>query len=89
MEPVLHDRSIILINRAAYLLKSPKEGDLVVFSDPLNGEMTVKRCLAVRNSEIFVTGINLPESTDSRHYGRISQDLIIGRVCHSRVLSDG
>ncbi len=89
MEPVLHDKSFIIINRAAYLIGSPKEGDIIVFSDPVSGKMSVKKCQAVKGSEVFVTGINLPESTDSRHYGRIPQTLIIGRVCHSRVLADG
>ncbi len=31
MEPVLYDKSEVLINRLAYVLKSPKAGDVVVF----------------------------------------------------------
>jgi signal peptidase I len=68
MSPLLSDGSLVLVKRPGLSEIRPATGDIVVFPSPLNGELNIKKCTAVDDGEVFVTGINLPESTDSRHY---------------------
>jgi signal peptidase I len=57
----------------------PQAGDLVVFYTPL-GERAVKRCSYVSEGNFFALGDNDLESFDSRSYGLISSDHILGKV---------
>ena len=65
-----------------YLLRwgAPRTGHVVVFYTPL-GEIAVKRCGDVIAGEVFYAlGDNGGESYDSRNYGPVFNDNIIGRV---------
>jgi signal peptidase I len=91
MMPAIAPGSLLLINRAAYGLrlpwtgrymlywKRPRTGDIVVFKNPL-GETAVKRCAAVEEQGVFALGDNGPDSFDSRSYGYIQRDCILGKV---------
>jgi len=94
MLPTLKPGSLLVVNKAAYGFRlpglglylvrwaMPQPGDVVVFYTPL-GEKAVKRCSYVNNEaggEIFALGDNDLESFDSRSYGLISMDHILGRV---------
>ena len=60
--------------------KVPKKGDVVVFYTPL-GEIAVKRCgESLTNGLFYAFGDNSSHSYDSRNYGPISKNQIIGRV---------
>jgi signal peptidase I len=73
----------------SYLLRwaLPKRGDVVVFRSP-SGDLAVKRVAIVAESlagteggaVFFAEGDNLNESWDSRSYGALSCDTIIGRI---------
>ena len=66
----------------AYVLRwrSPREGDVLVFYTPL-GEIAVKRCAQnLAGDKFFALGDNSPYSYDSRNYGAVSHDSVIGRV---------
>ncbi|MBI9105160.1 MAG: S26 family signal peptidase [Spirochaetales bacterium] len=80
MSPLVTDGSLVLVKKSILLKIKPSAGDLVVFPSPLDGELNIKRCSAVDDSSVFVTGVNLPESTDSRHFGRISIAELTGIV---------
>lgn len=91
MIPAIMPGSLLLINRAAYGLrvpwteryvlrwKQPSAGDIVVFKTPL-GETAVKRCASAGEEGFFALGDNTGESFDSRSYGFIRNDSILGKV---------
>jgi signal peptidase I len=66
---------------SSYILRwaKPKEGDVVVFYTPL-GELAVKRCGGNRGNFFIALGDNGPQSYDSRVYGPVPADNIIGKV---------
>ena len=78
MTPALKEGQDILSFNWAYLFSKPKKGDLVVVKQD-NREI-VKRVQKIDGRHVFVTGDNLKESTDSRHFGPIRIDQIIGKV---------
>jgi signal peptidase I len=66
----------------SYILqwKIPKEGDIVVFYTPL-GETAVKRCgKSPEEGFFYALGDNSSHSYDSRNYGSVSNNSVIGRV---------
>jgi len=92
MEPAIRSGSVMVINRLQYGLRlpmmqdylirwgNPKAGDVVVFFTPL-GELAVKRCIAVTEEGDFIAeGDNELLSYDSRTYGPVSTENIIGKV---------
>ncbi|GMO31435.1 MAG: hypothetical protein Ta2B_12550 [Termitinemataceae bacterium] len=95
MLPTLNNGKVLIVNRLAYGFRpfmlsryllswgGVKAGDIVVFWTPRN-ELAVKRC-----GEIFIAGgltffsalgDNSLESFDSRSYGSVPVDNIIGKV---------
>jgi signal peptidase I len=92
MLPAIRPGTILLVNRVAYGFKlpwsrqylvrwaEPSAGDVVVFYTP-QGNTAVKRCEKItENQEIIALGDNDLESFDSRSYGPIPVDNILGRV---------
>jgi len=92
MLPTLRPGSLLVVNKAAYGFRvpglglylvrwsTPQPGDLLVFFTPL-GERAVKRCISVNvEGTFFVVGDNDLESFDSRSYGFITPDQILGKV---------
>jgi signal peptidase I len=123
MTPTLHDAEHLLLNRWIYCLHAPKAGDIVVFHDPLDNALAIKRVIGVpgdlidfqhghvfrngrklsepylspetptfpymrRRTQSFfcdeghylVLGDNRKNSADSRTYGLIARQEILGRV---------
>lgn len=78
MLPTLQPGDRVLALRAGRLLV----GDIVACVDPRDpGRILVKRVAAVATGGGYVVlGDNTDTSTDSRHFGPISSDLIIGRL---------
>jgi len=92
MEPAIRDGSVLVVNRLQYGLRfpgqpgylvrwaAPRQGDVVVFYTPL-GNIAVKRLGAFTEKGDFIAeGDNSLQSFDSRSYGPVSADNIIGRV---------
>ena len=91
MEPAIQNGDILIISRLRYGMRlpgmkkylirwaQPKEGEIVVFYTPL-GELAVKRCSAADQLHFFAEGDNKPASYDSRSYGQVSAENIIGKV---------
>ena len=92
MLPTLQPGSLLVVNKAAYGFRvpglgiylvhwsSPRPGDLLVFYTPL-GERAVKRCYSINEKgDFFVMGDNDLESFDSRSYGLVTLDHILGKV---------
>jgi signal peptidase I len=92
MEPSIKSGTLLVVNRLKYGLRlpgkqgflirwsSPKPGEVVVLYTPL-GELAVKRCNMITESgDCIVLGDNSLSSYDSRSYGPVQADNIIGKV---------
>ena len=91
MEPAIQNGAVLIISRLRYGLRlpwrqkylirwaKPKVGEVVVFYTP-SGELAVKRCIELTEEGFFAEGDNERASYDSRSYGSIPIDNIIGKV---------
>lgn len=93
MEPLIRQgRNVIVLKH--FPLESIHRGDIVVYKSPLDDKPAIKQCTALAGESfqmgnrilpvgadsIAVQGLNLPVSIDSRHYGAVHRERIIGRV---------
>lgn len=77
MLPVFTSKDYLLVFKS----RSVKSGDYVVFCDPRESKRKLlKKVSKVKSKEIFVEGLNRNESTDSRIFGWVNKDLIVGKV---------
>ena len=58
----------------------PKVGDIIVLK--YGGKEMVKRVEKIDDQEVFVVGDNEAESTDSRDFGTVNMDKIVGKVVY-------
>lgn len=92
MLPAIRPGSALIVNRVAYGLRNPfsngylihwldpRPGDVVVFPSR-DGKLAVKRFRESAEAGRFLAlGDNAEESYDSRQYGPVSADSIIGKV---------
>ena len=92
MVPAIKPGTLLLVCKVFYGLRLPssgtylirwgipRKGDVVVFYTPL-GEIAVKRCGETLPERMFYAlGDNQAQSYDSRSYGPVPDDNIIGRV---------
>jgi len=92
MTPVIMPGTILIVCRIAYGIRlpgasgllvnwrNPGIGDVVVFYTP-TGEIAVKRFAQILPGGMFYAlGDNADQSYDSRNYGPVPKDNIIGRV---------
>ena len=92
MEPAIQNGAVLVVSRLRYGLRlpwkqnylfrwdTPKTGEVVVFYTP-SGEIAVKRCVLMTEQGKFVMeGDNVLASYDSRSYGPVPIDSIIGKV---------
>ena len=82
MEPAFKAGDYVLVNKLAYVLRSPSKGDVIVLRHPTEKKkFLIKRISLVTNSdEYYVVGDNKSFSQDSRHFGSINRDSILGKV---------
>jgi len=91
MEPSIKSGRVLIISRLRYGLRfpwmqgylirwdNPKIGEVVVFYTPF-GELAVKRCIDLVEGGFIAQGDNRNVSYDSRSYGSVPVDNIIGKV---------
>jgi signal peptidase I len=92
MLPTIVPGKVVLVNRVAYGLRNPfsqgylfrwgrpRAGDIVVFSAP-DGLFAIKRFHEADREGLFLAlGDNREESLDSRQYGPLRTDAILGKV---------
>lgn len=82
MLPILKPGDEVLINPRAYQRQRPIVGDIVVLFHPHKPEQKIiKRIVEVcEDGRYRVEGDNAAASTDSRHFGLVGFELIVGRV---------
>ncbi len=80
MAPRIREGQYVIVNRLAYLLKKPRRGDIVVIRHPRDNRFLIKRIAEVERGGYVVLGDNEKYSVDSREFGPISKDLMVGKV---------
>lgn len=81
MEPTFKNGDKILITYMFYLFKSPQINDIVVFKDQEN-KIFVKRIINIKQNRYIVLGDNKKDSLDSRNFGEIQRDQILGKFIY-------
>ena len=82
MTPALTAGERVLVNRAAYWLRRPRAGDVVVVRDPRAPQrLLIKRIDGPASHDQWsVLGDNARASTDSRTFGPVRRELLVGKV---------
>ena len=82
MTPLLKPGQEVLINPTAYRHTLPQPGDIVVIRHPDQPDLRlIKRVTDVLDEERYIVkGDNRLESTDSREFGPVSFEHILGQV---------
>jgi signal peptidase I len=82
MQPTLEPGDYVLVNRWAYRTRAPSPGDLVVVEDPeVPTRFLIKRVSETFGArEVRLTGDNEAVSRDSRTFGSVALERIVGKV---------
>jgi nickel-type superoxide dismutase maturation protease len=81
MAPAVAPGERVVVSRAAYWLGKPRVGDLVVLRDPRAPDrMLLKRIEREADGGWHVRGDNAPASTDSRDFGPVGREHLVGKV---------
>lgn len=94
MMPTLEDGKIVPVYKLAYVEKRPQINDIIIAIEPITNKHVIKRIIGVpgmpvtyqdktlylQEDEYFIKGDNTDNSVDSRSYGPIKADRIIGKV---------
>ncbi len=80
MYPLFSSGQEELVNKLSYIFRKPKIGDIIVLHRKKDKRYIIKRIVKIHNDQYFVEGENKKESTDSRQFGSIGKDNIIGKV---------
>lgn len=81
MAPTCQEGDFVLVNRMSYLFSCPRIGHIIVLKDPRDSPWhIVKRICAIKDSFVWVEGDNKEKSTDSRNFGWVGKEYIVGKV---------
>ena len=80
MEPTIAAGEYVLVSRLTYLFKRPCIGDIVALRDPRDKKVLIKRIAEIKGDTYKVEGDNKNHSTDSRVFGMIGIQAIIGKI---------
>lgn len=80
MNPTLDEGQEVLV-RPSTANSLPQPGQLILVRHPMTTEVTmIKRCSHIENGLVFVHGDNSAASTDSRQFGGVKAELVLGYV---------
>ena len=80
LSPFFLEGDFVVVSKIPFVLRKVKSGDIVVFRHPVYGTMIKKvERISPDGEEIFVLGTH-PESTDSRQFGSLHRNQLIGKV---------
>lgn len=91
MVPTLQSGDYLIIDEITYRFRQPEIGDVIVFHYPKDpSQFFIKRIKGLpgdtvnntilRSNEYYVLGDNRLQSSDSRYWGPIEANLIVGRA---------
>ena len=86
MMPLLEDGELIYFKKYRKLTSTLKVGQVVIFYHPINNQKQIKRITQVKDNCIEVIGDNKKFSKDSRSYGLVQKEKVIG-IFTSKVLN--
>lgn len=79
MEPQIKNGSMVLVSNIFYIFKNPTVNDIVAFKNAA-GKVLIKRITKKENGNFFIEGDNKKDSLDSKNFGMISKDKILGKI---------
>jgi len=80
MEPQIKDGEQILVSNIPYLFKKPIVNDIVAIR--FKNKILVKRIFRIIKNKYYVRGDNKSDSLDSRKFGFIKKDNLMGKVIY-------
>lgn len=84
MEPLCKEGDFVLLDKVSYLIFRPRVGDMVVLSHPREDRLILKYIKREKVSEngfsYWVEGLNKESSSDSRNFGWVPREAILGRA---------
>ena len=80
MLPSLKEGDIVFFKKYKHDKSSPKVGEIVIFQNPITNKREIKRIKKIEKTCIEVLGDNIENSTDSRSFGLVQKEKIIGIV---------
>lgn len=80
MSPNLNDGDIVFFKKYKKDKFSPKIGQIIIFKNPINNQKQIKRIKNIKKTYVEVVGDNLELSKDSRSFGFVQKEKIIGIV---------
>ena len=81
MAPLLLDSDVVFVDTGAYSSSPPQIDDVVVALHPYQRDLQlIKRVANVADDRVFLRSDNPSEGTDSRAFGTIPCQRILGRV---------
>jgi len=81
MEPAIKNGQHVLISKIPYFFSEPSVKEIVAFEK--NQKILIKRIVKKTGSRYFLTGDNLKDSLDSRSFGFILKNDILGKVIYT------
>lgn len=81
MEPFLKENDLIIVSNIPYLFKKPRINDIVAFRTKEN-IILIKRIKRIINNRYLLLGDNSSDSFDSRSFGEIEKESILGKFIY-------
>lgn len=80
MLPTLKEGEYVVAEKISYKFRKPRVNEIVVAKSPEGGKKLIKRIVAKIGDQYKIEGDNKTESTDSRHFGLINREDIVGKA---------
>lgn len=78
MEPTIKNGTSVVGTSILYIFRSPQKGDIVLFKK--GKKLFVKRIKRINGQRFFLSGDNKKDSLDSKEFGWILREKIVGKV---------
>ena len=82
MAPTVREGEYVMAEKISFWFKNPKENDIIVFNNG-NSQKLIKRIIRKSQNSFWVEGDNKNYSNDSRHFGEIKLNDILGKVIYA------
>jgi signal peptidase I len=84
MEPLCKEGDFVVLDKISYFMFRPLPGDIVVLRHPQENRLLLKYILQERTENgkrlYWVEGLNKNQSSDSRSFGWILREMILGKA---------
>jgi len=84
MEPLCKEGDFVLLDKLSYLVFRPRVGDVVVLFHPREDRLILKYIMREKavgsHSFYWVEGLNKESSSDSRSFGWVPREAILGKA---------